>query len=157
MQIETGNILDLFSEPMQSFRLLKLYIKNNCKDSYCKILEKGVEYKFYSSSQQQKHISLYGENINICAIVGPNGSNCKLVIAGKGHVYETHDKRIIRICRFIDDSEIAELFKRAQYIVYPYRSATMSGVLSIAYYFNKKIAVFQRKRHVRGTVPMSFR
>ena len=68
-----------------------------------------------------------------------NDSNCKLVIAGKGHVYETHDKRIIRICRFIDDSEIAELFKRAQYIVYPYRSATMSGVLSIAYYFNKKI------------------
>ena len=73
-QIETENIPDLFSEPIQSFRLLKLYIKNNCKDSYCKILEKGVEYRFYTSSCQQDKLRLYGDNINICAIVGPNGS-----------------------------------------------------------------------------------
>lgn len=74
MQIEIENIPDLFSEPMQDFRLLKFYIKNNCKDSYCKILEKGVEYRFYNSSRQQDKLNLYGDYINICAIVGPNGS-----------------------------------------------------------------------------------
>ena len=41
--------------------------------------------------------------------------------------------------RFIEDEEVAYLFKKAKFIVYPYRSATMSGVLSLAYYFNKKV------------------
>ena len=34
--------------------------------------------------------------------------------------------------RFIEDEEVAYLFKKAKFIVYPYRSATMSGVLSLA-------------------------
>ena len=41
--------------------------------------------------------------------------------------------------RFIEDEEVAYLFKKAKFTVYPYRSATMSGVLSLAYYFNKKV------------------
>lgn len=63
----------------------------------------------------------------------------KLVIAGRGFDIETHNENIIRINRFIEDEEVAYLFKKAKFIVYPYRSATMSGVLSLAYYFNKKV------------------
>ena len=59
----------------------------------------------------------------------------KLVIAGRGFDIETHNENIIRINRFIEDEEVAYLFKKAKFIVYPYRSATMSGVLSLAYYF----------------------
>lgn len=62
---------------------------------------------------------------------------CKLVIAGKG---ENHaGENIIRINRFIDDSELVDLFQKAALVVYPYRSATMSGVLSLAYYFHKPV------------------
>lgn len=64
----------------------------------------------------------------------------KLVIAGKGLPYDdliAGSTNIIRINRFIEDSEIKDLFTKAALVVYPYRSATMSGVLSIAYYFNK--------------------
>ena len=64
--------------------------------------------------------------------------DAKLVIAGPGtDAYETQNENIIRINRFIDDSEIAFLFNNAKFIVYPYISATMSGVLSLAFYFNK--------------------
>lgn len=66
----------------------------------------------------------------------------KLVIAGKGLSYKdliNNNSNIIRINRFIDDSEVKDLFKKALFVVYPYRSATMSGVLSIAYYFKKRV------------------
>lgn len=65
--------------------------------------------------------------------------NETIVIAGKGNINMPLNKNIIRLNRFIDDSEIKYLFKNAKLIVYPYRSATMSGVLSIAYYFKKAV------------------
>ena len=68
--------------------------------------------------------------------------NCgmKLVIAGKGQDYDTGgSKDIIRLNRFIEDEEVSDLFRRASFVVYPYISATMSGVLSIAYYFRKRV------------------
>lgn len=61
----------------------------------------------------------------------------KLVIAGKGLNMLVKSPNIIRINRFIDDVEVKDLFSKALFVVYPYRSATMSGVLSIAYYFKK--------------------
>ena len=55
-------------------------------------------------------------------------------------IFETHNENIIRINRFIRRWRSRQyLFKKAKFIVYPYRSATMSGVLSLAYYFNKKV------------------
>lgn len=64
--------------------------------------------------------------------------NTKLVIAGKGIEYEKNNN-IIRINRFISDNEVAWLFKKSKFVVYPYISATMSGVLSLAYFFNKRV------------------
>lgn len=69
----------------------------------------------------------------------PINKKYKMVIAGKGQEYPTKSSDIIRINRFIEDGEIALLFKRAKLVVYPYISATMSGVLSLAYYFNKLV------------------
>lgn len=66
----------------------------------------------------------------------------KLVIAGKGMEYDDlidNDSEIIRINRFIQDGEIKCLFENAKFVVYPYKSATMSGVLSIAFFFRKKV------------------
>lgn len=68
-----------------------------------------------------------------------NNEDVKLVIAGKGNDHESNNPNIIRLNRFIDDEEIGDLFKRALFVVYPYMSATMSGVLSLAYYFRKRV------------------
>lgn len=67
--------------------------------------------------------------------------NRKLVIAGAGFDYyePIYSNDVIRINRYIDDSEIRYLFENASVVVYPYISATQSGVLSIATYFGKKI------------------
>lgn len=73
-----------------------------------------------------------------CSLENTNG--IKLVIAGKGHDYDTNgNNNIIRINRFIKDEEVGDLFRKASFVVYPYISATMSGVLSIAYYFHKRV------------------
>jgi len=65
--------------------------------------------------------------------------NYKLVIAGAGDRYYSIDKqyadRIIDINRYINDREIADLYQRASCVVYPYISATQSGVLSLSCYF----------------------
>lgn len=64
----------------------------------------------------------------------------KLVIAGKGGMYDhIMGPNIIRLNRFIDDAEVGSLFKNARFVIYPYRSATMSGVLSLAFYFKKQV------------------
>ena len=58
---------------MKSFRIESIYIAEECAEKYCKILKIGCEYKFYSDSTTED-INLYGDNINICALVGKNGS-----------------------------------------------------------------------------------
>lgn len=64
--------------------------------------------------------------------------NYTLVIAGSGDNYinRTRDeKNIIFVNRYIKDEEIKSLYKNALISVYPYISATQSGVLSLSCYF----------------------
>jgi len=65
--------------------------------------------------------------------------NQTLVIAGKGNIYFKRDKckeqNLIFINRYILDDELKSLYKNAKCVIYPYISATQSGVLSLAYYF----------------------
>ena len=72
-----------------------------------------------------------------------NLHNYHLVIAGKGIIYfpQTNDPRIIFINRFIDDGEVKSLFTKASCVVYPYISATQSGVLSLAYKLQTPVLV----------------
>jgi len=70
----------------------------------------------------------------------------KLVLAGSGNLdfemrKEIVNDKVIIINRFIDDSELNDLFNKSSIIVYPYISATQSGVLSLALYFNKPLVV----------------
>ena len=67
-----------------------------------------------------------------------------LVIAGSGYIYfkrESDEPGVTFINRFIDDNEVKDLFSRAAVVVYPYISATQSGVVSIASYFGKPIVL----------------
>lgn len=68
--------------------------------------------------------------------------NTTLVIAGGGEQgYEARDdeRNVVRINRYIRDAEVAGLYSNAKLVVYPYRQATMSGVLTIAHYFKRKV------------------
>ena len=54
---------------MDNFKIQSIYIGENCNEKYCKVLKRGCEYKFYSGNLTEE-INLYGDNINICALVG---------------------------------------------------------------------------------------
>ena len=66
-----------------------------------------------------------------------------LVVAGAGTAYFKREQadNAIFINRFMDDSELRDLFSRAAVVVYPYISATQSGVTSIASYFGKPMVL----------------
>lgn len=68
-------------------------------------------------------------------------TDVKLVIAGKGNAEceQKPNDNVILINRFIKDEEIASLYKGASFVVYPYISATQSGVLSLAMFFETPI------------------
>lgn len=66
----------------------------------------------------------------------------KLVIAGRGKLdIGQYSENVIFINRYINDDEIASLFVNSYCTVYPYKSATQSGVLSLSYYFGKPVIV----------------
>mgnify|MGYP000056554007 CR=1 FL=1 len=79
----------------------------------------------------------------------------KLVIAGRGCDIFNYNPNIIRINRFIDDTEVKDLFSKALFVVYPYKSATMSGVLSIAYFFKKKVLLSSIPFFIENATPAS--
>ena len=67
-----------------------------------------------------------------------------LVIAGKGKLSAkiTHQRpNVILINRYIFDTEVAYLYQNAAAVVYPYISATQSGVLSLACFFHTPVLV----------------
>lgn len=92
---------------------------------------------FFGGVKTYKGIDMLMEAYKICKERMQNIP--KLVIAGKGKDYSNIDKNIIHLNRFIRDDEIKYLFEKAQLVVYPYISATMSGVLSIAHFFRKQV------------------
>lgn len=61
-----------------------------------------------------------------------------LVIAGSGDIYfsrRADERNVIFINRYIQDEEVADLYHNAVCSVYPYISASQSGVLSLSCFF----------------------
>ena len=87
----------------------------------------------------------------LCRAYSHLPEHCKekneLVIAGNGTLSEEEialiraDKHIRLINRFITDGEMIWLFINSQAVVLPYIEASQSGVLPIAYKYNKPVVV----------------
>ena len=74
----------------------------------------------------------------------PELRNRPLVIAGTQDIYfprRDDENGVTFINRFIQDSEVRDLFTRAAVVIYPYISATQSGVTSIASYFDRPMVL----------------
>lgn len=96
---------------------------------------------FFGNLQLYKGVHLLYE----AYLTHPELQSRPLIIAGSGYIYfkqeDTGIGNIIFINRYIDDSELKDLFSRAAVVVYPYISATQSGVTSIASYFGKPMVL----------------
>lgn len=91
---------------------------------------------FFGTVQHYKGVHLLCEAYSS----HPELQKRSLVIAGKGDLH-FDGQDVIHINRFIDDSELRDLFTRAAVVVYPYTSATQSGVTSIAAYFGRPMVL----------------
>ena len=79
-------------------------------------------------------------------IISKSAKDYKVIIAGEGDITPynkdiiNNDKFII-INRYIDDTEVALLFKKSVMVVLPYIEASQSGIIPIAYAFKKPVVV----------------
>ena len=74
----------------------------------------------------------------------PDLQSRQLVIAGSKDIYfdrRADEPGVPFTNRFVDEGELRDLFSRAAVVVYPYVSATQSGVTSIASFFGKPMVV----------------
>ncbi|CAG37941.1 glycosyltransferase family 4 protein [Desulfotalea psychrophila] len=71
--------------------------------------------------------------------------NLKIIVAGRCSKFGEYEKLITDynkykiINKFIPDEEISQLFQEASVIVLPYREASQSGIIPIAYDFKKAV------------------
>lgn len=93
---------------------------------------------FFGRIEEYKGINLLIEAFLSCEEVN---NEYYLVIAGSGELRSksVQSSRIIMLNRYIKDSEIACLYKKASAVVYPYISATQSGVLTLAFFFGTPV------------------
>ena len=96
---------------------------------------------FFGRIEEYKGVSLlYDVFVNSPEL----NKNYSLVIAGKGTnttINNSQNESVVFINRYIKDTEVAYLFNNARAVVYPYISATQSGVLTLAFYFGTPILV----------------
>ena len=94
---------------------------------------------FFGRIEQYKGVELAYKAFTESAVL----QKYTLVIAGSGELYfprnMEREKNIVLINRYIHDDEVAYLFRHASITLYPYISATQSGVLSLSCYFEKPI------------------
>lgn len=139
------------SSPHQYKQLINLYPAKNIffhdmPDLITKQIKEGQE--IVKEAQDQKSYILFFGRIEkykgielLYKIFTENEqlSGQTLIIAGSGRIYFKRDlskeKSIIFINRFIRDSELNDLFKKAYCLVLPYISSTQSAVTSLAYHY----------------------
>lgn len=77
------------------------------------------------------------DNLINCFINSSVSRDHKMVIAGTGDIYfdKPVSENLIFINRFIDDSELFDLFSNARLCCLPYISATQTSLVSLPFYF----------------------
>ncbi|WP_405336144.1 glycosyltransferase family 4 protein [Fibrobacter sp.] len=93
---------------------------------------------FFGRIEEYKGLNLLVDAFLSCETIN---SEYYLVIAGSGELKSKSvlSSRIVMLNRYIKDSEIACLYKNASAVVYPYISATQSGVLTLAFFFGTPV------------------
>lgn len=90
---------------------------------------------FFGRIEEYKGIHLLYKAFMECQEINEHFA---LVIAGSGQLgFERieHEKNVVMLNRYIKDTEVSYLYQHAHCVVYPYISATQSGVLSLAFYY----------------------
>lgn len=113
-------------------------VNTELKEQVCKEIPDLKNYiLFFSMLGKYKGVDLlYNAFVNSIRL-----QEYKLVIAGSGKIdfprNPSKESNVIFINRYIKDEEILPLYKNCKAVVLPYRTATQSGNMTYAYYFQK--------------------
>lgn len=140
------NSLSQYNELKQNYDMKNIYY-HSFPTLVSKIIQKGQELPMELACLRKPYILFFGrieeyKGISLLYRAFTESPNLfkhySLVIAGKGNLpfhRISNEENVIILNRYIKDTEIANMYKNAACVVYPYISATQSGVLSLAYYF----------------------
>ena len=140
------NSLSQYNELKQNYDMKNIYY-HSFPTLVSKIIQKGQELPMELACLRKPYILFFGrieeyKGISLLYRAFTESPNLfkhySLVIAGKGNLpfhRISNEEYVIILNRYIKDTEIANMYKNAACVVYPYISATQSGVLSLAYYF----------------------
>lgn len=143
-QVFSKNQGDVFSKwyPLKKLSIIGLPL-TDFGDSYKKTLNEDigiVRFLFFGNILPYKNLELL---ISAANSLNSKYSNYEVVIAGKcdnwHELYEPlirNNNKIKQIIRYVKNDEIPELFLNSHYLVLPYKDATQSGPLMIAYNYN---------------------
>jgi len=100
-----------------------------------------ISFLFIGSLQYYKGIDIFIESIK--SFKQQHDFKCNFTIAGSGKLNISNDikKKITVINKFLSDEEFIDLLKKTHIVVFPYRQATQSGVLSQALSLNKPVII----------------
>jgi glycosyltransferase involved in cell wall biosynthesis len=119
--------------PHASFAYYQSNIPNSIAEKY--IL-------FIGRIERYKGIELLLEAFKIIAI---SNIDIKLVIAGEGDLMEYYDKiknfgnRVQVINKWLSDEEVGSLVANCYFVVLPYKQASQSGIVALAFGFGKTL------------------
>ncbi len=107
----------------------------------------GLEILFFGFVRPYKGLDMLIEALGLM----PSEDDFFLTVAGefwrgKNEIVQKISQKSLQekteiIDRYIPENEVADLFQRADIVVLPYQSATGSGIISLAYHYNKPVIV----------------
>lgn len=104
-----------------------------------------VSFLFFGSVQPNKNLALLIDAA--CSLYKKGARNFKIVICGQCDNWECYASRILYPeifeyeIRFFSNNEIANLFAKNHYAVFPYRSMSQSGALKVAFNYHLPVIV----------------
>lgn len=110
------------------------------------IVEERSSVLFFGRIRRYKGLDLF---IQAEPLITAQVPDAKFVIAGSGDSLEPYRRMMVHPQRFtvynyrIPYDEVAELFQKASVVALPYREASQSGVLALAYAFGKPVVATQ--------------
>jgi glycosyltransferase involved in cell wall biosynthesis len=115
----------------------------------------GFEQKVNTPKSGQRTLLFFGRMepykgfnylLNLVKLADKQSLDYKFILAGKGNIPNIDEfekfENVEIINRFIDDSELYDLFNRASFSILPYDSATQSGVILLSYAYATPVIAY---------------
>jgi glycosyltransferase involved in cell wall biosynthesis len=130
--------------PHFKYNLNKIYLIDNIGTDVKQLIKnKKINILFFGNMRLSKGIDILSDAF--CSMPDNSQKKYNIIIAGndsrnilvKYAIYNNENTSVVR--RYINDDELIYLFSCINYVIFPYREISQSGVLEMAFCFRKPI------------------